>query len=339
MKLIRNIAIGGLSLIAILAVIGLSLPSQVRVERAQTINVQPETLYTILSSLKATQQWSPWLPIDPNTQIELDGAPRGEGAVLRWQSENPSVGVGQQEIIAANPSEFVRIRVTMDGFGESIAEFTLSEASGGTQVVWRFEKELSANPLERYMGTMMESWVGPDYERGLGNLKAFAEALPSEDWMGREIELVELEPRPILAQRIVFSDTVEALNYKLGVAYLAMAGAIDNAGERIAGPPVSIAVGVENDKLLVDAGLPVAPDFPSADLPGMMRLTNTPGGRALKAIHTGRYDTLNETYVALLGFALATGETPKGSSWSAYVGDPATTPAESLRTLIYLPIE
>jgi hypothetical protein len=38
--------------------------------------------------------------------------------------------------------------------------------------------DLGANPLARYFGLWMDGMVGPDFEEGLGRLKALAEAQP-----------------------------------------------------------------------------------------------------------------------------------------------------------------
>jgi hypothetical protein len=34
---------------------------------------------------------------------------------------------------------------------------------------------MGVNPVGRWMGLMMDRWVGADYERGLANLKALVE--------------------------------------------------------------------------------------------------------------------------------------------------------------------
>lgn len=38
--------------------------------------------------------------------------------------------------------------------------------------------DLGANPLARYFGLWMDGMVGPDFEEGLGRLKALSEAQP-----------------------------------------------------------------------------------------------------------------------------------------------------------------
>ena len=57
----------------------------------------------------------------------------------------------------------------------AVANFELVESDGKTAVTWGFETDLGSNPMARWMGLMMDSWVGGDYEAGLSNLKALVE--------------------------------------------------------------------------------------------------------------------------------------------------------------------
>ena len=42
-------------------------------------------------------------------------------------------------------------------------------------MTWGFESDLGMNPMARWMGLMMDSLVGGDYEQGLANLKDLVE--------------------------------------------------------------------------------------------------------------------------------------------------------------------
>jgi hypothetical protein len=48
----------------------------------------------------------------------------------------------------------------------------------GVKVTWTFQGDAGKNPIGRYMGLMIESFLGPQYERGLANIKKIAESLP-----------------------------------------------------------------------------------------------------------------------------------------------------------------
>ena len=95
---------------------------------------------------------------------------------MAWQSEDPNVGSGQQEIVESQPETRIRTKLTFDGFdAPSYATFTFEPADGGTRVTWAFDANMD-NTVGRYMGLMMEKWVGGDYERGLARLKEVAES-------------------------------------------------------------------------------------------------------------------------------------------------------------------
>ena len=94
---------------------------------------------------------------------------------MSWSSEHPNVGNGAQEIVESRANEMVKSRLTFEGFETpSYATFTLESANGGTRVTWSFDANLDSM-VGRYMGLMMDKWVGADYERGLARLKELVE--------------------------------------------------------------------------------------------------------------------------------------------------------------------
>ncbi|MEO6024084.1 MAG: SRPBCC family protein, partial [Burkholderiales bacterium] len=57
----------------------------------------------------------------------------------------------------------------------SRGKLELAPAGSGTKISWSNEGDLGNNPINRYFGLMMHSWVGKDFEAGLANLKTLAE--------------------------------------------------------------------------------------------------------------------------------------------------------------------
>ncbi len=88
-------------------------------------------------------------------------------------------------------------------------------------------------------------------------------------------------------------------------------------------------------RLRYDACLVVSPEVASTAR-GPVVPKVVPGGRYAVALHVGGYDTLEETYVALLGRALPHRglELFDEPVVEVYVDDPETTPPENLRTEI-----
>ncbi|MEM9582641.1 MAG: SRPBCC family protein [Pseudomonadota bacterium] len=155
--------------------IGMVLPRQVTVERTAEIAAPAEKIWPYVNNLKATEEWSPWLGIDPNVQTVYGDIAEGVGAKMEWASDHPNVGNGAMEIIESVPHEKLASALDFGEMGTATARYTLDEAAGVTNVTWGLEVDMGASPVGRWMGLMMDSWVGADYERGLQNLKALVE--------------------------------------------------------------------------------------------------------------------------------------------------------------------
>ena len=146
------------------------------VARSIEIDAAPDAIFPYVNSLKATQEWSPWLERDPNVQLTYNDVEAGDGAAMEWSSDVQSVGSGRQEIIESNENESVVTALDFGDMGLAQAKFLLAEASGATTVTWTLDTDMGAGPIGRWMGLMMDSWVGADYEQGLQNLKSLVES-------------------------------------------------------------------------------------------------------------------------------------------------------------------
>lgn len=162
-------------LILILLVVSLFLPSTSVVSREVEINAPPQKVFGYINSFRQFNRWSPWYGLDPDAKYAYEGPETGVGGIMRWSSEDPSVGSGTQEIIAVVPDKSVQTRLEFAGQGDAIAIWSLQPAGEGTHVTWSFETEWGFNPIGRYMGLMMDKWVGEFYEKGLNNLKQLIE--------------------------------------------------------------------------------------------------------------------------------------------------------------------
>ncbi|RMA42689.1 SRPBCC family protein [Rhodophyticola porphyridii] len=176
MRLVRNLFIG-LVVLAILLVAGAYLlPRNVIVERQITIDAPPEEVFPLVNSLRRGQEWSPWMALDPNVQVTHSGPEAGVGATMEWRSDEPSVGDGRQEIVESVENERVVTALDFGDMGTAEAWFDLAENGGNTTVTWGLDMDMGNNPIGRWMGLTMDGLVGGDYETGLANLKALAEA-------------------------------------------------------------------------------------------------------------------------------------------------------------------
>ncbi len=164
--------------IAILAVvvIGFFLPQTAQVERSISINQSADKVFAIVNNPSRFNEWSPWHEIDPNTQYEFSGPESGVGAKMSWNSEHKHVGKGTQEIIESVTNEKVVVALDFGQQGQPVAEILTAADGDSTNVTWKLLSDAEGNIIGKYFNLMLDSMVGPMYEKGLAKLKSVAEA-------------------------------------------------------------------------------------------------------------------------------------------------------------------
>ncbi len=175
MRLIKRLLAAVIVIVLVLVAVAYVLPRNVTVERTASIDAPAEEIFPHLNSLQKSEAWSPWLDRDPAVQLTYDGPEMGVGNKLTWASEHPQVGNGTSEIVESVENESVKMALDFGPMGTADAWLTLAAAGEATDVTWGFTTDLGMNPMARWMGLMMDRWVGADYEDGLGKLKTLVE--------------------------------------------------------------------------------------------------------------------------------------------------------------------
>ena len=167
----------GILVVFVIALVAIAylLPREITVTRSITISASSETIFPHVNSLQAGAKWSPWLDRDPDVVLNYEGPESGVGNKLAWASDHPQVGNGVQEITLSTENQRVENALDFGDMGTALAWFDLAENNGETTVTWGLKTDMGNNPIGRYMGLMMDRWVGADYEAGLTNLKALVE--------------------------------------------------------------------------------------------------------------------------------------------------------------------
>jgi hypothetical protein len=175
--MIQKILLGLVAAIALILVVAAFQSDTYRVERAVSIAASPTDLFPHLNDFRKAQVWSPWVKIDPAANYTFEGAASGVGAINTW-SGNSEVGKGKQTIIASQPNELVRLKIEFFEplAGVATTDFSLKAEGKGTRVTWSMVGD--KNYLSKVMCLFMDmdKMIGPQFEKGLTNLKALAEA-------------------------------------------------------------------------------------------------------------------------------------------------------------------
>ena len=146
------------------------------VERRTTVEAPAAAAYERVVDLHRWEAWSPWEGMDPDQSRTYEGPDRGVGASYAWAG-NRKVGEGRMEIVEAEPDRRVRIdlRFLKPFRSRSETVIELEPAGDRTEVVWRMVGPQTL--VTRVMGIFkpMDAMIGPDFEKGLEQLKAEAE--------------------------------------------------------------------------------------------------------------------------------------------------------------------
>lgn len=171
------IGAGLVVLVAALLVYATTRPDKFRVERTAGIKAPPDKIFALINDFQRWSAWSPYEKLDPAMRRTHSGTSSGRGAVYEW-SGNGKAGAGRMEIVETSPPS--RIIIMLDFIkpfeAHNTAEFTLVPNGDATDVTWAIYGP--SHFMTKVMGLFlnMDRLIGKDFEAGLANLKAVAEA-------------------------------------------------------------------------------------------------------------------------------------------------------------------
>lgn len=325
------------ALVLILLLVGIVLPSSATVERTTVIESPPCNVYAVVNSYRRFAEWSPWAKMDPNTVYSTSGPDEGVGAKQGWEST--VTGKGSQTIMASTPCERVEQSLEFEGQDPALAYFVIAPDEKGTKLTWGFTSEFGMNLVGRYMGLMFDSMMGGDFESGLSDLKVLMEGLPRTDMAGFNAEITEVQPSPWVYVSTQAARDPQAVGLAMGVAMAQILGFVQSNALTLSGPPMAINTAAGVDVYIFDVGQPIAEAPATVPLEGNVKVGQTPGGKAVKAVAVGPYSGLEDVYTKTKAWMTLRGLSEGGPSWEVYVSDPTSTPQDQLVTHVYYPIK
>lgn len=171
------VMLGLAALVALLVSFVATRPGDFRITRSTTVAAPAGTVFAHVNELRKWDAWSPWAKLDPDMKQTFVGPAAGVGATQRW-SGNAKVGEGSLTITESRPGELVRMRLEfLKPFKcTNAAEFSFTPAGSDTVVTWTMTGRNGFVSKAFCLCVNMDKMCGGQFEQGLAQLKAIAEA-------------------------------------------------------------------------------------------------------------------------------------------------------------------
>ena len=342
MRALKTILIILLALAGLFIILGLMGPKTFRVERSAVIHAPTEVVFNRVGKLAEMKTWGPWQEMDKDQVQSIEGTDGTVGAVWKWEGD--TVGKGMQEIVAIEANKSVRTKLTFLEPMEAVNEGTYDlEAMGdSTRITWGLQGENGF--VGRVMGVFMDmdKMIGPDFEKGLSNLKGLAEtdAKAIAEQKARMVDGFEVNvaERPTMwylgeRKRVKWSNMEAFFSSTFGKAM----GLMQGAGVEPAGAPSGLFYEWNEAKQEADmlAGIPVSSS--TKDKLKGMTLVEVPAGKAYTIDHYGPYANTEKAHMAIDKKIKADGATMGDVVLEEYITDPGTEPdtAKWLTRVVY----
>ncbi len=346
MRALKTLLIILLAVVVLVVILGLLGPKHAHLERKTVVAAPVGMVWNHVKTLKAQNEWSPFLAMDHGAIVTYDGAEGELGSKSAWEGKES--GKGEQVVALLDPGK----RIGMDLHfiepfdAKAKSAIALTPMGDSTEVAWSFDSENGF--VSRIISVFkdMDAMMGPVFADGLATLKGMSEAdaakqaadLKSRTYRGYTIETVDLAAVTYLGKR----QTVKwnELGGYFGKTFPAVAEAAGKAGLSMEGHPSALifkwdTVGRTAD---VFAGIPVKAEE-AKEVDGF-KLQLVPAGKVLAVPYYGNYDQSEKAHYAIGDKLKADGLELRDAVIEEYVTDPTTEPdTAKWLTKIYYPIK
>lgn len=313
------------------------------ISRSITIESDPITVFQTIRDFKTWPTWSPWLLCEPECKVEYQGETAEVGGGYSWDGQ--VVGAGEMEHSKLAPPEsksssgemHCELRFIRPWKSESKVDFFVKPIGGDgeqTEVTWDMSGSLPFFLF--WMKSMMIGFISMDYDRGLRMLK---ELIETGGIQSKTIVNGVTEIRPCSGACLSDNATLKTVGDSMGKTMSGVTSQLKRAGTETSGTWMSLYdhldVKTQSVHYMTGMQLPEGASVPS----GLEPFRIDPG-RAMHVTHIGPYEHLGNAWAAAHQHLRAKKYKPaKRPGFEIYVNDAADTPADELRTEVYIPIK
>lgn len=301
------------------------------VERSTEIRKSVAEVVSFLSDLRSWPSWSPWLILEPDCEVTFQGSPGTTGASYRWSGVIIGEGCMTLQEISAT-SLVISLEFIRPVHSHAHSEFHIKPSGSGSLVTWTLRANLPIFMI--FMKSMIEQYLGKDFQRGLKMLKSQMET----GSIASHMTLIGTREQASVTYLALSGDVPAAELSSLIPAQIARLGAYTREHDIIvSGRPFTLfeemdtETGVSQVRICVPIVEPVVVSEP-------FLCDELPAGPTMVVTHTGAYRFMGNAWalgqLSARHFKVKLKHSPVG--FEHYISDPEITPTQDLVTELVL---
>jgi uncharacterized membrane protein len=178
MKILKNLGLVVLAALTLVLIAGLFVKTDYTISKQININKPNDSVFNYIKNLKNQDNYSVWNRKDPKSLKTFSGQDATVGFKSSWDSQDPNIGAGTQEIIKIIENQRLEMDISFKRPMESVATaFMATEKvnENSTKVTWSFSEKFNypINALMPLIG--VEKMLGNDMQKSLDDLKIILE--------------------------------------------------------------------------------------------------------------------------------------------------------------------
>lgn len=317
MKILKKIGIFILVLLALVCIVSLFLPSEVKVERSVLINAPADVVFNQVNDLTQWKSWSYWDNIDPNMKSTFEGPNAGVGAKHAWESADENVGKGSLTVTESKPNSLFVFDLNFEGMGTSPGMYTFKDSAGATFVSTSMSMDMGFFG-RIFPGLMMDGMLGGDFEKTLAGLKKRSEEVAAQP----AAPAIQIEATTVPAQIVAtykMTTSEKTISADIGNSYMKIGKLVEKNKLNMAGPVLAFYHSYSPEKIEMECAIPVDKMVKGE---GDINVYETKAGNAVVAHYYGDYAKSGVAHEAIDKWVKDNSKTVTGSPWEVYVTDP-----------------
>lgn len=176
MRLLKLLIYGLFTLLILVFLIPVFLPSSVELSQSIKIATEARQVFRLVNDFENWKLWSPFQLDNPDVEARISGPVSGEGSKLIYKSN--TAGEGSITIIESKPYSTIRMMLGMPKGGIAVDEWNFEQNGDTVLVKWTLSLSELKYPFHRYFGFFSRSLMSPFQQKGLEKLRDVAMQMP-----------------------------------------------------------------------------------------------------------------------------------------------------------------